>query len=157
MKEICKSNALIKASCTLSVAEQRIILTCIAQIDHGSPVTDEVMYSVPIASFVKAIGSDSRSIDKEILEATHQLRKSHVRIELEPSGSGRKARILEAGWVQSMVYDEQEQVISLRFNKDTLPLLNELKKQFNRGGLPDVAWIFSMGEAHQSPMLSLSH
>ncbi|MCO8171002.1 replication initiation protein [Pseudomonas sp. 21LCFQ02] len=37
-QEICKSNALIEASYTLSVAEQRIILACIAQLDHGSPV-----------------------------------------------------------------------------------------------------------------------
>nr|WP_290447763.1 replication initiation protein [Pseudomonas sp. 21LCFQ02] len=143
-EKIYKSNALIEASYTLSVAEQRIILACIAQVDRGSPITDEVMYSVPVATIAKAIGSDSKSIYKELLEASRKLRQRSVKIELEPNGGGRKPKTLEASWVQSIVYNEQEGVINLRFNKDMLPFLTELKEQFTRYNLSDVAKMTSI-------------
>lgn len=136
-EKIYKSNALIEASYTLSVAEQRIILACIAQVDRASPITDEMLYSVPVASIVKATGSDSKSIYKE-------LRQRGVSIELEPNGGGRKAKTLEASWVQSIVYNEREGAISLRFNKDMLPFLTELKEQFTRYDLSDVARMTSL-------------
>lgn len=132
-EEICKSNALIEASYTLSVAEQRIILACIAQIDHGSPVTDQVIYSVPVASIAKVICSCSKSIYKELHEAVHKLRQRVVSIELAPN------KTLEARWVQSIVYREQEGVIDLRFNKDMLPFLAGLKEPFARYNFSDVA------------------
>ncbi|WNW14381.1 replication initiation protein (plasmid) [Pseudomonas sp. DTU_2021_1001937_2_SI_NGA_ILE_001] len=143
-EKIYKSNALIEASYTLSVAEQRIILACIAQVDRGSPITDEVLYSIPVASIVKATGSDSKSIYKELLEASRKLRQRGVSIELEPNGGGRKAKTLEASWVQSIVYNEREGAISLRFNKDMLPFLTELKEQFTRYDLSDVARMTSL-------------
>lgn len=143
-EKIYKSNALIEASYTLSVAEQRIILACIAQVDRDSPITDEVMYSVPVASIAKATGSDSKSIYRELFEASRKLRQRGVSIDLEPNGGGRKAKTLEAGWVQSIAYNEQAGTISLRFNKDMLPFLSELKEQFTRYNLSDVARMTSI-------------
>lgn len=143
-KKIYKSNALIEASYSLSVAEQRILLACIAQVDRGSPITDEVMYSVPVLSIAKAINSDSKSIYKELFEAARKLRRREVSIELEPNGGGRKAKTLEASWVQSIAYSEREGVIKLRFNKDMLPFLSELKEQFTRYDFSDVAKMTSI-------------
>jgi plasmid replication initiation protein len=141
---IYKSNALIEASYTLSVAEQRIILACIAQVDRGSPITDEVMYSVPVSDIALATGSDSKSMYKELFEASRKLRRRDVSIDLEPNGGGPKSKTLEASWVQTIVYNEQEGTINLRFNKDMLPYLTELKAQFTRYHLSDVARMTSI-------------
>lgn len=137
-EEICKSKTLIEASYTLSVAEQRIILAGITQIDRSSPITDEVVYSVPVASIAKVTGSCSKSIYKELHEASQKLRQRVVSIELEPN------KTLEARWVQSIVYREQEGVIDLRFNKDILPYLTGFKEPFARYTLSDVARMTSI-------------
>lgn len=142
--KIYKSNALIEASYTLSVAEQRIILACIAQVDRGQPITDEVMYTVPVKNIAMATGSDSKSMYSELLEATRKLRRRDVNIDLEPNGGGRKTKTLEASWVQTIAYNEKEGVIQLRFNKDMLPYLTELKEQFTRYNLSDVARMTSI-------------
>lgn len=143
-EKIYKSNALIEASYTLSVSEQRILLACIAQVDRGAPITDEVMYSIPVARIAKATNSDSKSIYKELLEAARKLRRREVSIDLEPNGGGRKSKTLEASWVQSIVYSHRDGVINLRFNKDMLPFLTELKEQFTRYDMAEVARMTSM-------------
>lgn len=142
--KIYKSNALIEASYTLTVAEQRIILACIAQVDRGQPITDNVMYSVPIAEIAKAIGTDRGSMYVELFEAALKLRNRAVHIEMEPNGGGRKAKKLITSWVQTIAYNERQGVIELRFNTDMLPYLTELKEQFTRYSLSDVAKMTSI-------------
>ena len=46
---VVKSNQVIEASYTLTTIEQRLILSAIAQIPKGEPVTDEVIYTVSVA------------------------------------------------------------------------------------------------------------
>ena len=48
-----KSNQVIEASYTLTTIEQRLILSAIAQIPKGEPVTDEVIYTVSVADLQK--------------------------------------------------------------------------------------------------------
>ena len=123
------SSALIEALYALPATEQKILLGCIGQVDHGSPITDKVMYSVPVASIAKAAHSNSVSIYQTLLDAALELRGRAVSIELEPDDDRHDPKRLEACWVQSIAYSELEGVIDLRFNQDMLPYLNEFKKQ----------------------------
>ena len=50
---VVKSNQVIEASYTLTTIEQRLILSAIAQIPKGEPVTDEVIYTVSVADLQK--------------------------------------------------------------------------------------------------------
>lgn len=142
---IYKSNALVEASYQLSVAEQRIILACIAQVRRGTPVTDEILYSVSADDIARLSGSKSKSLYSELADAALRLQRRLVRIALEPNGKGKRPKILVTGWVQSVVYVEAEGRIELRFSKDMLPHLTELTRQFTKYSLSDVA---KMTSAH---------
>ncbi|MEA3644143.1 MAG: replication initiation protein, partial [Lamprobacter sp.] len=137
--QVCKSNALVEASYRLSVAEQRIMLACIAQIRRDQQITDEVLYSVSATDIAELTGSTTNADYSELKKAALRLKRREVRIAYEPNGGGKKPEVMVASWVQSIVYAEDAGLVRLRFNKDMLPYLCQLTEQFTRYALADVA------------------
>ena len=138
---IYKSNALVEASYRLTPAEQRIMLSCIAQVRRDQPITDEVMYSISVADYAALIGTESGSVYKELEAAALRLKRREVWIKERPNGG--KEQTLVTGWVQSIRYLKSEGRIELRFTKDMLPYLTQLTEQFTRYALQDVAQMTS--------------
>lgn len=136
-KLVYKSNAIIEAGFRLSVMEQRIILACIAQVESAGPITDAQMYTVE-ASAIADLGDRSNIYDN-LKDAALRLRRREVRIASEPNGKGKKPDIMIAGWVQTIVYREAAGRVELRFNRDILPYISELKSHFTRYKLENVA------------------
>lgn len=136
---VYKSNSLVEASYRLSVAEQRIVLACISQVPHGEPVTDEIMYSVSAQDIAELSETNSRTACRDLQEAALRLKRREVRIEKEANGNGKRKKVLICGWVQTIMYIENEGRVSLRFNKDMLPYLTELSTQFTKYRLKAVA------------------
>jgi plasmid replication initiation protein len=137
--QVCKSNSLIEASYRLSVAEQRIMLACIAQIRRDQQITDEVMYTVSAKDIAALSGATTNADYEELKKAALRLKRREVRIAYEPNGGGQKPEVLVANWVQSIAYAESAGLVRLRFNKDMLPYLCQLSEQFTRYALADVA------------------
>jgi hypothetical protein len=136
---VYKSNSLVEASYRLSVAEQRIVLACVSQVPHGEPVTDEVMYSVSAQEIAELSETNTRTACRDLQEAALRLKRREVRIEKEANGKGKRKQVLICGWVQTIMYIENEGRINLRFNKDMLPYLTELSTQFTKYRLKAVA------------------
>jgi len=136
---VYKSNSLVEASYRLSVAEQRIVLACISQVPHGEPVTDEVMYSVSVRDIAELSETDSGTTYRDLEEATLRLKRRELRIEKEANSNAKRKKVLICGWVQSVLYIENEGRVDLRFNKDMLPYLTELSAQFTKYKLKAVA------------------
>jgi plasmid replication initiation protein len=136
---VYKSNSLVEASYRLSVAEQRIVLACISQVPRGEPVTDEVMYSVSVHDIAELSETEGSNTYRDLQEATLRLKRREVRIEKEANGKAKRKNELICGWVQSVVYMEDEGRVCLRFNKDMLPYLTELSTQFTKYRLKAVA------------------
>lgn len=135
---IYKSNALTEASFRLSIAEQRILLSCISQIRRDESVTDELLYSVSAAELAKASGTSSKQAYRELEKAALRLKRREVRIICHPNGNGARKKIMVANWVQSIFYIENEGRVELRFCKDMLPYLSQLSKEFTRYALSNV-------------------
>jgi len=89
--QVCKSNALVDASYRLSVAEQRIMLACIAQIRRDQQITDEVLYSVSATDIAELTGSTTNADYSELKKAALRLKRREVRIAYEPNGGGTPA------------------------------------------------------------------
>lgn len=136
---IYKSNSLVEASYRLSVAEQRLILACISQIPRNETVTDEIMYSVSARDIADLSESDPKTAYRDLQEAASRLLNRKVSIEKETNGKTRRKPILVCGWVQSIMYMEDEGRVCLRFSKDMLPYLSELTEQFTKYRLKNVA------------------
>jgi hypothetical protein len=136
---VYKSNSLVEASYRLSVIEQRIVLTCISQVPRGEPVTDEVMYSVTAQDVAELSETNSRTACRDLQEGALRLKRREVRIEKEANGNAKRKQVLICGWVQTIMYIENEGRVCLRFNKDMLPYLTELSTQFTKYRLKAVA------------------
>lgn len=138
-KTIYKSNAIIEAGFRLSVGEQRIILACIAQVESSGPITDEMMYSVTANALADISGVKAKTAYEQLADAALKLKRRDVRIVREPNGKGRKPKVLVTCWVQTIAYIEDEGRVELRFSKDILPYISELKSHFTKYKLEHVA------------------
>ena len=69
---VVKSNQVIEASYTLTTIEQRLILSAIAQIPKGEPVTDEVIYTVSVADLQK-FGANETTAYRDLKESVSRL------------------------------------------------------------------------------------
>lgn len=150
--QVVKSNHIISASYRLSVAEQRVILSCIAQLRRNEQVTDDVLYSVTAADIVELCGADQSAAYRDLAAAAERLFDRRVTILFEPDGSTRPARKRLTRWVQTVDYIEGEGRVELRFGKDILPFLTGLTEQFTRYQLSDVA---RMTSAHAVRLFEL--
>lgn len=135
---IYKSNALIEAAYRLSVHEQRIVLSAISQVSRGETVTDEVFYSVSAADISRLSGIAIDDAYGKLRAAALRLKRREVSLTAEPNGL-KKPEVMITGWVQTIVYCPGEGRVRLRFSKDMLPYLTELKEQFTKYALSDVA------------------
>jgi plasmid replication initiation protein len=141
--QVYKSNALVEAQYRLSVAEQRIMLAAISQVRRDQEITDEVLYSITAAEIAAMSGTSTKQAYRELEKAALRLKRRDVRLIQEPNGQGRKRKVMITGWVQTIIYVEEEGRIELRFSKDMLPYLTQLTEQFTRYALADVAQMTS--------------
>lgn len=141
--DIYKSNALVEAQYRLSVAEQRIILACIKHVRRDERITDDELYSVSATQIAEISGTSTKQAYRELEKAALRLKQRDVRLLEEPNGQGKKRKVMVTGWVQTIIYVEDEGRVELRFTKDMLPYLSELSTQFTRYSLADVAQMTS--------------
>lgn len=137
--QIVKSNHIVSASYRLTLAEQRIILSCISKIRRNEMVTDEVLYAVTAGELAELSGTDSKTAYRDLAVAAERLFERRITIFFEPDGSSRPLRKRLTRWVQDIEYIEGEGRIELRFGKTILPFLTGLTEQFTRYRLSDVA------------------
>lgn len=124
---VVKSNALIDTSYRLTVNEQKIILACISQVRRDEPITDEIMYSVSSEEFSSLCGVSTKHAFQELKNSALQLRRREVRVTLEPNSNRKRQETLVTGWVQSITFSKDSGTVKLRFSRDILSYLTELK------------------------------
>ena len=137
LDHVVKSNKVIEASYRLSLLEQRTILTAISQIKHGTKVTDEIMYYVKSSDLVE-LGSNLKNSYRDLKSASSQLFERRIMIYHNEKGNTQK---LLTRWIQSINYLDEEGTIGLRFSKDILPYLTQLKGNFTRYSISDISGI----------------
>ncbi len=136
---VVKSNALIQASYSLSIAEQKIILSAITEVRRDRPITDEVLYSVTANALTDMTGFTSKHEYRSLKDAAKRLWNREVKIYERPNGDGRFDTALITRWVQSIKYLDSEGAVEFRFGKDVLPYLNQLNSHFTEYKLKNVS------------------
>ena len=127
---VVKSNQVVEASYRLSVTEQRVLLSAIAKIPKQVEVSDDVIYTVNVQDLNK-IGIHEKASYRELKLAVDRLYERSINF---IDGSGSKIR-----WVQRIDFNDSKSEIAIRFSKDILPYISNVKENFTQYLLSDVA------------------
>ena len=138
---IVKDNALINASYSLELTEQRIILLAILKArENKTPHNQELI--VTAQSYITAFNVHRNTAYKTLKTACDNLfdrRFSYQRY----SDKG-KVEQVKSRWVQSVVYAESDSYIKIKFADEVLPLITMLEKHFTSYELQQVASLKSV-------------
>lgn len=131
IEKVVKSNALIEACHKLSVQEQKVLLLAISKIPKDASPTDDRLYSISAQDLASLNGQELKNCYVELKNTALTLMDKKVHIKDLPNGDGKRKKTLVTCWVQSVFYVEDEGKVDLRFSKDILPYICQLKQQFS--------------------------
>ena len=127
---VVKSNQVVEASYRLSVTEQRVLLSAIAKIPKQVEVSDDVIYTVNVQDLNK-IGIHEKASYRDLKLAVDRLYERSINF---IDGTTSKIR-----WVQRIGFNDSKSEIAIRFSKDILPYISNVKANFTQYLLSDVA------------------
>ena len=141
---VVKANALIEAGHRLSLAEQRVVLSAIAQVRRDESLDSRTWHSVTAGGLADVAGIDATDAYESLSEAAQRLYDRSIKITQRPNGEigppgPDDADALECRWVQAIHYRRREGRVDLMFSEPVTPYLAQLKTQFTRYQLQHVA------------------
>lgn len=128
---VVKSNKVIEASYRLSVIEQRVVLCAIAKIPKKFEVSDEEIYTVTVQD-LQALGVNQTTAYRDLKEAANRLYERSISLDIDD-------RLIKMRWVQLVEFADSQGTISIRFSKDILPFISNVKANFTKYMLSEVS------------------
>ena len=129
-----KDNALIESRCNLTLNQQKLVLTVIAQIKREDD--DFKKYFISIRDFKELMDLKSTAIYSKIKQAAKDLRAKPLEIPLSEN------KILYTGWFSSILVDNEGEV-GFRFDPDLKPYLLQLQSRFTTYQLKNILFLKS--------------
>ena len=138
---IVKDNALINASYSLELTEQRIILLAILKArENKTPHNQELI--VTAQSYITAFNVHRNTAYKTLKTACDNLfTRQFTYQRYNSNGNIEQVR---SRWVQSVIYAENESYIKIKLTDEILPLVTMLEKHFTSYELQQVASLKSV-------------
>lgn len=138
---IVKDNALINASYSLELTEQRIILLAILKArENKTPHNQELI--VTAQSYITAFNVHRNTAYKTLKTACDNLFTRQFTYQRYNSNGNIEQ--VKTRWVQSVIYAENESYIKIKFTDEILPLVTMLEKHFTSYELQQVASLKSI-------------
>lgn len=123
----------------LSLAEQRVLLACIAQIDSKAVLTDQYRFEVSAGEIVDLAGLESFSnAYRDLRKAAEKLYERSIVID-DPDPDNPQITQRKMRWISSIDYVPGEGKLVLSFSFGIIPYLSQLSKEFTRYKLKHVA------------------
>jgi len=127
---VAKSNDLVQASYSLSIAEQRIILLCLAKLDSRHECSDSKAFVITVDDLIKETGVGRQNAYRDLSIAVSDLFDREIKID----DSGSKLR-----WVYEVRFSKGKSEVELFFSPTILPYITALKERYLTYRLRDVA------------------
>jgi plasmid replication initiation protein len=128
---VVKSNQVIEASYSLSAVEQRLILIAISRIPKGQEITDEVIYKISVSD-LQAMGANEKTAYRDLKDGLNRLYERSINLKIDNKS-------IKMRWVQSAAFMDSAGVVGIRFSKEILPFISNLKNQFTKYALSDIS------------------
>ena len=132
---VVKHNRVIDAEYTMSIFEQRILLTCIAKIDSTKELDPNHIFTVSVDDIIDLVEVDRRSAYRHLKRACESLFENIVIIDAPDNF---KAKKLKTRWVGGVGYIEDEGRVELRFMPEMMPFLTKISRNFTQYKLSHV-------------------
>jgi plasmid replication initiation protein len=135
---VVKSNALIQASYTLGLVEQRLILMAIVGArETGEGVTAESLLTVRAQDYAELFGVAKHTAYEALAGAVDTLFNRRATVAVYDKKRDR-TRPMAVRWVTAMAYEEGEGAITLRFGHEVVPEITRLEANFTSYELEQV-------------------
>ena len=128
---VVKSNQVIEASYRLSVVEQRVVLSAIAKIPKMSEVSDDEIYTVSVQD-LQALGVHEKTAYRDLKEAVNRLYERSISLDIDD-------KLIKMRLVQRIDFTDNQGIIALRFSKDILPFISNVKANFTQYMLSEIS------------------
>lgn len=126
---VVKDNALINASYSLDVSEQRLILLAIvAQRKQQTEVNNDSEIIIAASDYAEMFSVDKQTAYEALRKVSNSLMKKNFSY-VQFKESGAHERTL-ANWVDYITYIDRKALIRLRFGSKVVPLITDLAKRF---------------------------
>lgn len=136
---VVKHNKVIEASYKLTLSEQRVLLTCIAQVDSRPgvpPLTSDVRFVVRASDLAELTGT---SLDQAYLDLTATVDRLYERsVVFDDPDPHEKWHRLKTRWISDIAYKPDSGEIRLTFAPGIIPYLTQLSREFTQYKLANV-------------------
>jgi len=131
MKElVVKDNALIQASYTLDLVEQRLMLLAIMEArETGKGITPDSLLHIHAHNYAEHFNVNKETAYTVMKDASKGLFDRYVTYHDKNPKTG-KDRSFHCRWVDKIGYEKDTGIVYLRFTHDVVPLITRLEQQF---------------------------
>ncbi len=136
---VVKDNALIQASYTLDLAEQRLILLAIVEARKSNQgITHDSLLRIHASSYAKQFGVNDKTAYTVIKDASKGLFDRYVTYHDKNPKNG-KDRSFHCRWVDKIGVEPDSGIVYMRFTYDVVPLITRLESHFTSYEIEKVA------------------
>lgn len=136
---VVKDNALIQASYTLDLAEQRLILLAIIEArNSGQGITHDSLLKIHASSYAEQFGVNDKTAYTVVKDASKGLFDRYVTYHDKNPKNG-KDRSFHCRWVDKIGVEPDSGIIYMRFTSDVVPLITRLESHFTSYEIAEVA------------------
>lgn len=128
---VCKANEVIEAGYRLSLNEQRVVLSCIGQVNSMEELLKTDEFELSAKDFSKLYDISEDRAYSELQEVAKNLYQRSLTI-YNPDPKRPKLKKIETRWISSIGYMPEDGKITLCFAQKLLPYLSALKGTFTR-------------------------
>jgi plasmid replication initiation protein len=136
---VVKSNKVVEASYMLTLAEQRVLLACIAQIDSKAELTENYRFEITASGVADLAGLENLSnAYRDLKKAAEKLYERSVIID-DPDPDNPQIATRKTRWISTIDYVPGEGKLVLSFSTGIIPYLSQLSREFTKYKLMHVA------------------
>lgn len=132
---VYKANELVEATYTLTTNEQRVLLSCIAQINPTLPINAFDKFTLLAKDFAETFQLNERGAYDELLSVASTLQDKKFIIQNPTSG----ADGIKTSWVSAIEYTSGAGVVSVWLSQPLLHYLVGFKEKFTRYELQSIS------------------
>lgn len=141
---VVKDNALIDASYTLGLVEQRLVLLAIVGArETGLGIDSTTMLRIHASSYINQFNADKSTAYRVLNEAAKNLFNRYFTYSETDAKTG-KLRIVQTRWVSKIAYIEDAATVEICFSPDVVPFVTRLEKNFTSYELQQLAEVTSL-------------